>query len=50
MSIQDLIGMAEESNFSLGGEVGETLEGVWAIGSLRIPFPLSFFLGGTYLF
>ena len=50
MSIHDLIGIAEESNFSLGGEDWDALDGVWDTGSLRIPFPLSFRLGGIICF
>ena len=50
MSIHDLIGMAEESNFSLGGVVWVSLEIFYGAGSLRMAFPLSFFFGGIICF
>ena len=49
ISIQDLIGIVEESNFSLG-VVGEALEVALGSGSLAIPFPLSFLFGGIICF
>ena len=49
-SIQDFIGIAEESNFSLGGEDWEALGVVLGMGSVRIPFPLSRLFGGIICF
>ena len=50
ISIQDLMGMAEESNFSLEGVDWGSLEVVCDSVSLRTALALSFFLGGIYLF
>ena len=50
MSIQDLIGMAEESSFSLGGEDWDSLEVALGSMSLATPFPLSLFFGGIICF
>ena len=49
ISIQDLMGMAEESNFSLEGVDWGSLEGSWEPVSLRTALPL-FFFGGIICF
>ena len=50
ISIQDLIGMAEDKSLSLEGVDGGSLEGFWESVSLAMPFPLSRRFAGIICF